>query len=50
MLGKTLGSDLACHLYELIYELNGICPSMLIVVLQQLEFKLKVSNYLFMIA
>ncbi|XP_054711226.1 sister chromatid cohesion protein PDS5 homolog B-like [Uloborus diversus] len=41
LLGKTLESSLAQHLYELMYELNVICPTMLVVVLPQLEFKLK---------
>ncbi|KAL3879117.1 hypothetical protein ACJMK2_031429 [Sinanodonta woodiana] len=41
MLGKTSESELSEHLYDLIYELNGICPSVLLAVLPQLEFKLK---------
>ena len=42
MLGKTSESYLSDHLYELIYELNAIAPSVLLAVLPQLEFKLKV--------
>ena len=42
MLGKTSESDLSDHLYDLIYELNAISPSVLLAVLPQLEFKLKV--------
>lgn len=42
ILGKTSESDVASHLYELIYELNSISPSVLLAVLPQLEFKLKV--------
>ncbi|XP_023237020.1 sister chromatid cohesion protein PDS5 homolog B-like [Centruroides sculpturatus] len=41
ILGKTSRSDVGHHLYDLIYELNSICPSMLVAVLPQLEFKLK---------
>lgn len=41
MLGKTSESDLSEHLYDLIYELNAIAPSVLLAVLPQLEFKLK---------
>ena len=43
MLGKTSESELSDHLYDLIYELNAIAPSVLLAVLPQLEFKLKVS-------
>lgn len=42
MLGKTSESDLSEHLYDLIYELNAVSPSVLLAVLPQLEFKLKV--------
>ena len=42
MLGKNAGSDTAGRLYDLIYELNSIAPSVLLAVLPQLEFKLKV--------
>lgn len=47
MLGKTSESELSDHLYDLIYELNAIAPSVLLAVLPQLEFKLKVRyiNY-----
>ncbi|XP_052794341.1 sister chromatid cohesion protein PDS5 homolog A-like isoform X2 [Mya arenaria] len=41
MLGKTSESELSEHLYDLIYELNALCPSVLLAVLPQLEFKLK---------
>ena len=47
MLGKTSESELSEHLYDLIYELNAICPSVLLAVLPQLEFKLKVSDTIF---
>ncbi|ESO93934.1 hypothetical protein LOTGIDRAFT_177294 [Lottia gigantea] len=43
MLGKTSKSDVSNHLYDLIYELNQISPNVLLAVLPQLEFKLKVS-------
>jgi len=42
MLGKMSESELSEHLYDLIYELNSICPTVLLSVLPQLEFKLKV--------
>ncbi|KAF8783022.1 Sister chromatid cohesion protein PDS5 like protein [Argiope bruennichi] len=42
ILGKV-DSILLNKLYDLIYELNAICPSMLVAVLPQLEFKLKSS-------
>ncbi|XP_025084821.1 sister chromatid cohesion protein PDS5 homolog A-like [Pomacea canaliculata] len=41
MLGKTSESEVSNHLYELIYELNQVSPSILFAVLPQLEFKLK---------
>ncbi|KAL4230738.1 Sister chromatid cohesion protein PDS5 A [Mactra antiquata] len=41
MLGKTSESELSEHLYDLIYELNAIAPTVLLSVLPQLEFKLK---------
>lgn len=44
ILGKTSASDIATHLYELIYELNSISPSVLLAVLPQLEFKLKSND------
>ena len=43
MLGKTSDSELSGRLFDLIYELNMIAPSVLLAVLPQLEFKLKVS-------
>lgn len=42
MLGKNSESDLSERLYDLIYELNSISSSVLLSVLPQLEFKLKV--------
>ncbi|XP_064481267.1 sister chromatid cohesion protein PDS5 homolog B-like [Ornithodoros turicata] len=44
VLGRTSDSALGNHLYELIYELNILCPSMLTAVLPQLEFKLKCND------
>lgn len=44
VLGRTSNSSVAPQLYELIYELNILCPSMLIAVLPQLEFKLKCND------
>ncbi|KAM7310469.1 sister chromatid cohesion protein PDS5 homolog B [Ixodes scapularis] len=44
VLGRTSNSSVAHVLYELIYELNILCPSMLTAVLPQLEFKLKCSD------
>lgn len=44
MLGKTSESDLSDRLLDLIQELNGISPSILIGVLPQLEFKLKSAD------
>ncbi|KAK3099941.1 hypothetical protein FSP39_012194 [Pinctada imbricata] len=41
MLGKMSESEVSDRLYELIYELNSISPSVLLAVLPQLEFKLK---------
>lgn len=46
MLGKTSESEVSNHLYELIYELNQVSPSILFAVLPQLEFKLKVKSCL----
>ena len=43
MLGKMSESEVSDRLYDLIYELNTISPSVLLAVLPQLEFKLKVS-------
>ena len=42
MLGKTSDSEVSGRLFDLIYELNMIAPSVLLAVLPQLEFKLKV--------
>ena len=46
MLGKTSESEISGRLYDLIYELNQISPSVLLAVLPQLEFKLKVQSWL----
>lgn len=40
-LGKTSDSNLAENIYDLILELNRVCPSTLLSVVPQLEFKLK---------
>lgn len=40
-LGKTSDSVLAENIYDLILELNRVCPSTLLSVVPQLEFKLK---------
>lgn len=44
ILGKSSESEVAPHLYDLIYELNSISPSVLLAVLPQLEFKLKSND------
>ncbi|KAK3738251.1 hypothetical protein RRG08_039662 [Elysia crispata] len=41
MLGKQADSEVSSHIYELIYELNQVAPSILLAVIPQLEFKLK---------
>jgi len=42
ILGKEeKGLSISCKVYDLIYELNKICPSVLLAVLPQLECKLK---------
>ena len=43
MLGKSSESEVSGSLYDVIYELNQISPSVLLAVLPQLEFKLKVQ-------
>ena len=43
ILGKETDSDMERHIYDLILELNRISKSILLSVLPQLEFKLKVS-------
>ncbi|GFO14487.1 sister chromatid cohesion protein pds5 homolog b [Plakobranchus ocellatus] len=43
MLGKQADSEVSNHIYELIYELNQVAPSILLAVIPQLEFKLKVG-------
>jgi len=42
MLGNTSNSVLSDRVYDLIHELNIIQPTILLSVLPQLEFKLKV--------
>lgn len=50
MLGKTSISDLSEHVFDLILELYNIDSHLLLSVLPQLEFKLKVnSSYSFCI-
>lgn len=44
MLGKTSVSDLSEHVFDLILELYNIDSHLLLSVLPQLEFKLKVIN------
>ena len=46
MVGKTSESDMSGRVFELIYELNMIAPALLLAVLPQLEFKLKVGRLL----
>ena len=43
-MGEQSDSDIAEHVYELLFELNRIEPSVLLAVLPQLEYKLKVCN------
>lgn len=45
MLGKAADSEISTRLYDVIYELNSISPSVLLAVLPQLEFKLKVRSF-----
>jgi len=45
MLGGTSNSVLSDRVFDLIQELNMIQPTILLSVLPQLEFKLKVSLY-----
>lgn len=47
MLGKTSVSDLSEHVFDLILELYNIDSHLLLSVLPQLEFKLKVRELLF---
>lgn len=44
ILNKKSKTNISGHLYDLIYELNTICPTMMASVLPQLEFKLKGSD------
>lgn len=46
VVGKSSESELTDHLYELILELHMIDSSVLLAVLPQLEFKLKVGGVL----
>lgn len=43
VVGKSSESEVGEHLYDLILELHTIDPSVLLSVMPQLEFKLKVS-------
>lgn len=43
MLGKSSVSDLSEHIFDLIQELFAIDPHLLLSVMPQLEFKLKVG-------
>ena len=43
MLGNAQKSSLSDRIFDLLYELNTISPSVLLAVLPQLEFKLKVD-------
>lgn len=47
MLGKTSVSDLSEHVFDLILELYNIDSHLLLSVLPQLEFKLKVNKIAF---
>ena len=42
MLGRQADNDVSNHMYDLIYELNQVSPTILLAVIPQLEFKLKV--------
>lgn len=46
VVGEQSDSEVAEHIYDLLFELNCIEPTVLLAVLPQLEFKLKV-NYIF---
>ncbi|KAH9494579.1 Sister chromatid cohesion protein PDS5 B [Bulinus truncatus] len=46
MLGKQAENEVGNHLYDLIYELNQVSPSILLAVIPQLEFKLKSNEEL----
>ena len=48
MLGKETDSYMEKHIYDLILELNRISKTILLSVLPQLEFKLKVRCYNFL--
>ena len=43
--GKTAESEVAEHIYDLILELHSIDSSVLLSVLPQLEFKLRVCSW-----
>ena len=45
MVGHSAESEVADHLYDLILELHAIDSSILLSVMPQLEFKLKVSHF-----
>lgn len=44
-MGKSSVSDLSEHVFDLIQELFAIDPLLLVSVMPQLEFKLKVTKY-----
>ena len=43
IVGEQSDSEVAEHIYDLLFELNCIEPTVLLAVLPQLEFKLKVN-------
>ena len=47
VIGKHSESDVADRIYDLILELHGIDPTLLLSVLSQLEYKLKVQCALY---
>lgn len=49
MMNKGQNSEVAKKVYDLVYELNLIVSSVLVSVLPQLEFKLKVSELTFIV-
>jgi len=44
MLGKQADNDVSNHMYDLVYELNQVSPTILLSVIPQLEFKLKSND------
>ena len=45
VVGEQSDSEVAEHIYDLLFELNCIEPTVLLAVLPQLELKLKVNIY-----